>query len=57
MNVTSAGPRQGIAQNFAFGLFPFVKEASNVGGSVPAKLFALFFVLVLFLRLMVWVVE
>lgn len=44
MNVTSVGSRQGIAQNFALGLFPVVKEAaSNLGGRVSAQFFALFF--------------
>lgn len=46
--------KKGIAQNFALGLFPVVKEAAlNLDGSVSAQLFALFSVLVLFLRLMV----
>lgn len=29
MSVTSADLRQGIAQNFALGLFPVVKEAAS----------------------------
>lgn len=53
--------KKGIAQNFSLGLFPVFKEAAlNLDGSVSAQLFALFFfffVLVLFLRLMVSVVE